>query len=91
MKLGGMYGLYSNRHTDAGSLVFASVNFARVATPLVFNYLRMVQFNKHAVFNDVLILNRPLIINSFVGFGNCQVRYILHPILSYDAGCFGGV
>jgi len=54
MKLGGMYGLYPSNHTDAGSLVFASVNFARVATPLVFNFLRVAQFNQKAVFTDVV-------------------------------------
>jgi len=48
MKLGGIYGLYSGKHTDAASLVFSSVNFTRVSTPLVFNFLQMVKVQNTA-------------------------------------------
>lgn len=42
MRLAGFYGLYSNHQTDAPSLIFLALNLSRVATPLCYNYLQMV-------------------------------------------------
>lgn len=42
LKISGFFGLYGNGHTDAASLLFASINFSRVAAPLCFNYLEMI-------------------------------------------------
>lgn len=53
LKISGFFGLYGNGHTDAGSLLFASVNFSRVAAPLCYNYLEMINF-KDTAFNKIL-------------------------------------
>ncbi|KAL4493159.1 hypothetical protein ABPG72_003244 [Tetrahymena utriculariae] len=53
LKISGFFGLYPNGHTDAASLLFASVNFSRVAAPLCYNYLEMINITDTA-FNKVL-------------------------------------
>jgi hypothetical protein len=34
IKIAGCYGLYDDHQTDAPSLLFATINFSRVAAPL---------------------------------------------------------
>ena len=46
MRLAGFYGLYSNHQTDAPSLIFLALNLSRVATPLCYNYLQMVNIEE---------------------------------------------
>jgi len=53
MKLAGLYGLYPHHQTDAASLVFASINFSRVSSPMVFNFLQMLKL-KGTAFNQVM-------------------------------------
>jgi hypothetical protein len=53
LKISGFFGLYPNHHTDAASLLFASINFSRVAAPLCYNYLEMIQVHDSA-FNRVM-------------------------------------
>jgi len=53
MKIGGRYGLYNHHHTDAASLIFAALNFSRVSSPMVFNFLQMLKL-KGTAFNQVM-------------------------------------
>jgi len=42
MKIAGWYGLYRNHNTDAGSLLWCSSNLARLALPICYQYLLLV-------------------------------------------------
>lgn len=53
MKLSGFFGLYKDHQTDAPSLLFSSINFARVSAPLCFNFLNMIKVHNTA-FNKVM-------------------------------------
>jgi len=53
MKVAGRYGLYKHHHTDAASLIFSTMNFARVSSPMVFNFLQMMKVQDTA-FNHVM-------------------------------------
>ncbi|CAD8191948.1 unnamed protein product [Paramecium octaurelia] len=43
IKIAGCYGLYDDHQTDAPSLLFATINFSRVAAPLCQNFLNMLR------------------------------------------------
>jgi len=45
MKLAGCRNLYQNQQTDAPSLIFASLSLSRVSSPLVFNFLQMLNID----------------------------------------------
>lgn len=54
MRLAGFYGLYSNHQTDAPSLIFLALNLSRVANPLCYNYLQMVDIEEQPSFSAVM-------------------------------------
>merc|ERR1712110_235586 len=43
LKIAGWYGLYPNHNTDAGSLLWCSSVFARLAAPLCYHFLSLIQ------------------------------------------------
>jgi len=45
LKIAGWYGLYSNHNTDAGSLLWCSYNMARLALPLCYHFLLLIDRN----------------------------------------------
>ncbi|CAD8093585.1 unnamed protein product [Paramecium primaurelia] len=46
IKIAGCYGLYDDHQTDAPSLLFATINFSRVAAPLCQNFLNMLRIKQ---------------------------------------------
>lgn len=47
LKIAGWYGLYSNHNTDAGSLLWCSYSLARLALPLCYHFLLLVDRPPH--------------------------------------------
>jgi hypothetical protein len=46
-KIGGWYGLYSDHNTDAGSLLWCSYSLARLALPLCYHFLLLIDAPPH--------------------------------------------
>jgi len=47
LKIAGWYGLYSNHNTDAGSLLWCSYSLARLALPLCYHFLLLIDRPPH--------------------------------------------
>ena len=85
MRLAGFYGLYSNHQTDAPSLIFLALNLSRVAAPLCYNYLQMVNIEEQPSFAEVMgqFDVSPLLGNAFDIFFPC-VFILLIVFNSFD-------
>merc|ERR1719352_1760018 len=47
LKISGWYGLYSNHNTDAGSMLWCSYALARLALPLCYHFLLLIDRPPH--------------------------------------------
>jgi hypothetical protein len=47
MKIAGVYGLYSHHNTDAGSLLWCAYSLARLALPLCYHFLLLIDVPPH--------------------------------------------
>ena len=73
LKISGFYGMYSNKQTDAPSLMFFSDNLCRIVFPLCLNVIMMIN---HGDNNNKTILEQNFNINIqnkvFNTFNNCS-------------------
>ncbi|EGR30759.1 lmbr1-like conserved region family protein, putative [Ichthyophthirius multifiliis] len=53
VKIFGLFGLYKYHQTDAPSLMFYSINFARVSAPISYNYLKILGL-KNSCFEKII-------------------------------------
>jgi len=55
-KLGGVYSMHNNQHTDSNSLLFLASFMCKVGFPLCINFVNMLKLDIHTSLEEVRIL-----------------------------------